>query len=93
MSPPNQINEWLQRAIVHWLRGQLRMESCPYAIQPMANGSFVVVKVLATSQASLPGRDVKLNSFRGSFATRDEAEREIERLMASRRLTETQRVA
>ena len=69
------------------------MESCPYAIQPMANGSFVVVKVVATSQASLPGRDVKLNSFRGSFATRDEAEREVERLMASRRLTEAQRVA
>jgi hypothetical protein len=69
------------------------MESHPYAIQPMANGSFVVMKVVATSQASLPGRDVKLNSFRGSFATRDEAEREVERLMASRRLSEAQRVA
>lgn len=59
----------------------------------MANGSFVVMKVVATSQASLPGRDVKLNSFRGSFATRDEAEREVARLMASRQLSQAQRVA
>lgn len=69
------------------------MNSSPYAIQPMANGSFVVMKVVATSQASLPGRDVKLNSFRGSFATRDEAEREVARLMASRQLSQAQRVA
>lgn len=41
----------------------------PYAIEQMANGSFVVMKIVTRTQAALPGRDVKLNAFRGSFAT------------------------
>jgi hypothetical protein len=61
------------------------MDMSPYAIEKMANGSFAVVKVVSKSMAAMPGRDVKLNAFRGSFATREEAEREVERLIAVRR--------
>jgi hypothetical protein len=63
------------------------MDQSPYAIEQMANGSFVVMKVLSRSMAALPGRDVKLNAYRGSFATREEAEREVARLIAARQTT------
>jgi hypothetical protein len=63
------------------------MDQSPYAIEQMANGSFVVMKVLSRSMAALPGRDVKLNAYRGSFATREEAEREVARLIAVRQTT------
>jgi len=63
------------------------MDMSPYAIQRMANGSFVVMKILARTPSALAGHVVKLNSFRGAYATREEAEREVERLVASRRLT------
>jgi hypothetical protein len=63
------------------------MDRSPYAIEQMANGSFVVMKVLSRSMAALPGRDVKLNAYRGSFATREEAEREVARLIAARQTT------
>ena len=69
------------------------MEMSPYAIEQVANGSFVVMKILSRTPQSLAGRDVKLNSFRGSFATREEAEREVERLIAVRQLADVHRVA
>lgn len=51
------------------------------------------MKVLTRTPQSLAGRDVKLNAFRGSFATREEAEREVDRLVAVRQLTQVDRVA
>lgn len=69
------------------------MDMFPYAIEQMANGSFVVMKIVTRTQAALLGRDVKLNAFRGSFATRAEAEREVERLVGARRLAAAERVA
>lgn len=69
------------------------MDRAPYAIEKMANGSFVVMKILTRTPQSLAGRDVKLNAFRGSFATREEAEREIERLISVRQLAAVHRVA
>lgn len=73
--------------------GAVAMDMSPYAIEQMANGSFVVTKVMTRIQQALPGRDVKLNAFRGSFATREEAEREVQRLIAIRQLTAVHRVA
>lgn len=75
------------------IAGLVKMDRSPYAIVQVANGSFVVMKVMARSQPTLGGRDVKLNAFRGSFATREEAEREVERLIAVRQGTEVHRVA
>lgn len=69
------------------------MDMSPYAIEQVANGSFVVMKVLSRTPQSLAGRDVKLNAFRGAFATREEAEREVERLMAVRQRAKVDRVA
>jgi hypothetical protein len=62
------------------------MDTFPYAIEQVANGSFVVMKIVTRARAALPGRDVKLNAFRASFATRAEAEREVERLVGVRRM-------
>jgi len=69
------------------------MDRSPYAIEQVANGSFVVMKIMTRTQQALAGRDVKLNAFRGSFATREEAEREVERLIAVRQLAQVHRVA
>lgn len=91
----NQVNKRLRRAdhYVFLGCGAVHMDRSPYAIEKMANGSFVVMKVLTRTPQSLAGRDVKLNAFRGSFATREEAEREVDRLVAVRQLTQVDRVA
>jgi hypothetical protein len=69
------------------------MDRSPYAIEQVANGSFVVMKIMTRTQQALAGRDVKFNAFRGSFATREEAEREVERLIVVRQLAQIHRVA
>jgi hypothetical protein len=66
------------------IAGHSAMDTSPYAIEQMANGSFVVMKIVQRTQAALPGRNVTLNAYRGSFATREEAEREIRRLVGAR---------
>jgi hypothetical protein len=73
--------------------GAVHMDRSPYAIEQVANGSFVIMKVLSRTPQSLAGRNVKLNAFRGAFATLEEAEREIERLNAVRQLATVDRVA
>jgi hypothetical protein len=68
------------------------MDTSPYAIERMANGSFVVMKVVDRSPTALAGRDAKFNAFRGAFATREEAEREVARLVTTRRIARAQQV-
>ncbi len=69
------------------------MDMSPYAIEQMANGSFVVMKVMTRTQTARAGQDVTLNAFRGSFATRAEAEREVARLVSVRRLAAAERTS